>query len=101
MERNSKYRCQRIHCKDLNILSGSISDIVNFSSPSSFAEKLLNAEQKNKLISEIKSLSTDVVLHKTIEANTEREEHGKVYVFEVKVCWEKNQLCVTEQVLAF
>lgn len=95
------YRRQSIHCEDLEELLGSISDIINFSSSLSFAGTLLNPEQKKKVICEIKSLSKEVVLYKAIKATTDSEERGRVYVFEVKVCWERNHLCVTKQVLAF
>lgn len=99
MEGRRDYWRQAIHSENLGELLNTISEAIQFPrSTRSFAEKLLNEEEKHKLIRDITLLSKEVVLHKKIKTETDSVEPGKVYVFEVDVCWERNKIGITEQV---
>lgn len=51
----------------------------------------------DQMISEVKSLSTKVELSKTFE-KVDHNQHGKIYVSNVSVVYEKKKLCVIQKV---
>lgn len=67
----------------------------------SFAQELLDKIHKDKIIREIKSLSTEIIFHKTLNGTAFTEECGNVYVSEVDVICKKKQLCVIQKVCNF
>lgn len=50
------------------------------------------------ILLEVESLSREIILDKTIETTANSNEHGKVYVAEVTVTSEKNELNVNIKV---
>lgn len=67
----------------------------------SFAKELLRCVNFLDIMFEVKSLSRKVTLNNTFETTTESHEPGKVYVAEVKVTCEKQQLIVKPKVSSF
>lgn len=66
-----------------------------------FAQDLLKNIHMDNIISELKSLSTEVVLNKKFNKVEYSDEHGKVFVSEMTVFYEKNQLRVNQRVSFF
>lgn len=102
MEGRSEYLSQAIHNTNLKKSLTKTSVALRFPQFSrSFAGKLLNAEETTRRIHEIKSLSSEVVFHRRIKTETDNVEIGKVYVFEVEVCWERDNLGIAYKVQSF
>lgn len=64
----------------------------------SVAKELLHGVDLRDILLEVESLSREVILDKTIETTADSNEHGKVYVAEVTVTSEKNELNVNIKV---
>lgn len=60
----------------------------------SFTKELLHGVNLRDVLHEVELLSKEVILNKTIETTANSNEHGKVYVAEVTVTSEKNELNV-------
>lgn len=96
MERNKDFFHQSIEKSTLGNILNSITDELNIPpSDLTFADKLINALDKNRFISEMESLTKEVVVHTEVR---EHEEHGRVYAYEVLIVPEKGKLVVTKQV---
>lgn len=96
MERNENFFRQCIKKSTLGNILNSITDELKIPpSDLTFADKLMNAVDKDKFISEMKSLTKEVVVHTEVR---EHEEHGRVYAYEVRIVPEKSKLVVTKQV---
>lgn len=64
----------------------------------SVAKELLHSVDLRDILLEVESLSREIILDKTIETTANSNEHGKVYVAEVTVTSEKNELNVNIKV---
>ena len=64
-----------------------------------FGKELLAAAHFDEFLSKIQSLSTSVDLLMDIPHNTESVEPGAIYIFEIEVLFEDNQLIVKEMVI--
>lgn len=64
----------------------------------SVAKELLHSVNLRDILLEVESLSREIILDKTIETTANSNEHGKVYVAEVTVTSEKNELNVNIKV---
>lgn len=92
---------QRIHYEVKKELSNFIINKPRQLQPTSdfsFAKELLHAVNLRDILLEVESLSREVILNKTIETTADKNEHGKVYVAEVTVTSEKNELNVNIKV---
>lgn len=92
---------QRIHNEVKEELSDFIIEKPHQLQPTSnfsVAKELLHGVDLHDILLEVESLSREVILDKTIETTADSNEHGKVYVAEVTVTSEKNELNVKKKV---
>ena len=87
----------------LKLNSPSLSEAFNFkielsSSENSFSESLLDSLQVGPRLNRIRSLSESIELKTSPPDKGEFEEPGSVYVYEVDVDCERNELKVIEKV---
>lgn len=92
---------QPISSPTLETLFGSIGDVIlHLSSDRSFADKLLKVAKINEFINEIKMLSSGVELYRKIDTENQTHQPGKVFVYEVKLRCQENELTVIPEVHA-
>lgn len=100
MERNRDFIRQSIQLSTFGNILNCITDKLNLRpSDKSFADKLLNAIDKEGFISELKSLTREVIVYTKDSSFPEKRKHGEVYAYEVQIFSEKNTLVVTKQVI--
>lgn len=102
MEIKEDVRCEYLNALSLGSILDSISQITCLSpSDKSFADKLFIAIGKDVFISELESLKEKVLIHTNSSIDSDRDQHGKVFAFEVQVYSGKNDLVVTKKVIFF
>lgn len=96
MERNEDFFRQSIDNSTLgNILNSITAELETPPSGLTFADKLINAFDRERFISEMKSLTKGVVVHTKVRKH---DEYGRVYAYEVQIIPRESKLVVTKQV---